>query len=93
MSYQWAHRFEDGQVRMPCSKCGVPYRFPSELERLDDGYFYCLRRCKEETILARDRKIAESRKRREMPPPKFAMDVRYSDTGLPRYIPNPKPVG
>lgn len=79
MGYEWIQDFQDGETRAVCSKCGVPYRFPKEIVKLDDGYFYCLRTCKERTVLARDRLIAQARKRREMPPPKFVIPPRYAD--------------
>lgn len=79
MAYEWNQDFEDGQTRAACSKCGVPYRWPSELVKLDDGFFYCKRRCLEQTVLSRDKLIAQSRKRREMPPPKFVQAPRYAE--------------
>jgi hypothetical protein len=80
--YEWAHEFQDGQTRAVCSKCGVPYRFPDEIVRLNDGFMYCKRRCLEQTVLTRDRIQAQSRKRREMPPPKFVQAPSYADDYL-----------
>src|SRR5882724_3257713 len=82
MAYSWNQKFEDGETRAACSKCGVPYRWPSELTKLDDGFFYCKRRCLEQTVKARDKIIAQSRKRREMPPPKFVQAPRYAEDYL-----------
>lgn len=82
MALEWISEFQDGQTRAVCSKCGVPYRWPSEIVKLNDGYFYCLRKCKEQTVLARDKLIAQSRKRRELPPPKFVQAPRYADDFL-----------
>ena len=73
MSYEWVHDFVDGNTRMVCSICGVPYRFPSEIRRSADGLFRCLRTCDEQTILERDRKIAASHGQREAPPIKFGL--------------------
>jgi hypothetical protein len=79
MAYEWKVDFEDGQTRAVCSKCGVPYRFPAEIVRLNDGYYYCKRRCLEQTVITRDRIQAQSRKRREQPPPKFIQAPSYAD--------------
>lgn len=79
MAYEWLQTFEDGETRAVCSKCGVPYRYPSELVRLNDGFFYCKRRCLEQTVLTRDRIQAQSRRRREQPPPKFVQPPTYQD--------------
>lgn len=78
MTTNWNHDFIDGNTRAACSKCGVPYRWPDELVKLDDGFFYCKRRCLEQTVRTRDRIIAQSRKRREMPPPKFVQPPQYA---------------
>lgn len=74
----WVQDFEDGQTRAVCSKCGVPYRYPRELKRQDDGFFYCPR-CLEQTVKTRDRIQAESRRRREQPPPKFVQPPSYAE--------------
>lgn len=79
MSYEWLSNFEDGETRAVCSKCGAPYRYPSEIVRQNDGLFYCKRRCLEQTVLTRDRIQAQSRKRREAPPPKFVQAPSYAE--------------
>ena len=79
MGFEWRHDYEEGQTRAVCSKCGVPGRFPRDIVKLDDGYFYCLRACVEKTVLSRDRLLAQARRRREMPPPKFVIPPRYNE--------------
>jgi len=73
MSYARRQDFEDGQVLMACSICGVQYLFPDDIRRGSDNLFRCLRTCNEQPIRERDRIIAESHKRREMQPPKFGI--------------------
>jgi hypothetical protein len=80
VGYTWRQDYEEGQTRAVCSKCGVPGRFPAEIVKLDDGYFYCLRACYEKTVLSRDKLLAQSRRRREMPPPKFVIPPRYNES-------------
>ncbi len=77
----WNYDFEEGQTKAVCSKCGVPWRYPKELKRQNDGFFYCPR-CLEQTVLTRDKIQAESRRRREMPPPKFVQPPQYADDYL-----------
>lgn len=69
MSYERVADYVEGQVKMACGICGFPYMFPSELILCDDKLLRCKRTCMEETRLSRDRKIAASRKRKEMSPP------------------------
>ncbi len=78
MGQEWLQEFEDGETRAVCSKCGVPYRYPRELTLENDGFFYC-NRCREQTVLTRDRIQAQSRKRREQPPPKRVQPPQYAE--------------
>lgn len=73
MSYTRPQDYFPGQVLMACSICGGPYLFPDELVRGPDMLFRCKRTCNELTVLERDKTIANSHKRREMPPPKFGV--------------------
>lgn len=83
MSYEWTQDFVEGNTRMACSICGIPYRFPSELRRSADGLFRCLRTCWETTILERDRKIAKSHGQKEAPPPKFGIQTAWDTASNP----------
>ena len=78
MSYARTQDYELGQVLMACSICGVAYLFPDELVRGSDALFRCKRTCEEQPIRDRDKLIAESHKRREMPPPKFGIPPSWT---------------
>ena len=78
MSYERSPDYHEGQTKMACGICGFPYLFPSELTLCDDKIIRCKRTCMEETRLARDRKIAASRDRREVPPPPFGTKPNWS---------------
>lgn len=80
MSYERVSEYRDGNTLMACSICGVRYVFPDEVRKSSDGLFRCLRTCDERPIRDRDKLIAQSHKRREVPPPKFGVNASYEPT-------------
>lgn len=80
MSYERVSEYRDGNTLMACSICGVRYLFPDEVRKSSDGLFRCLRTCDERPIRDRDKVIAQSHKRREVPPPKFGVNASYEPT-------------
>lgn len=76
-SYEYTMEYIPGTFRASCSICGMSYHYNGDgddgLVRCDDGLYRCKRTCMEETPLARDRKIAMFRQRREVPPPRVGL--------------------
>lgn len=78
MTYQVPQYFEPNAVKGVCSVCGTPVRWPMDVVRGDDGLWRCKRFCgPEETRIGRDRTMAASRRRRELPNPPNVVPIRY----------------
>lgn len=74
-------RYVPGTLLRPCDICGIRFRF-NELVRSSDGKFRCVRWCREETQLDRDRIVAaadSSGALRTAPPPPFGVPYLFKD--------------
>lgn len=83
MSDEYQMDYSPGEVRASCSICGMSYRFPSELVRGIDKLFRCTATCVEEPPMARDRKIASYRNRKQLPPPRIGLPRPPFDPDAP----------